>query len=90
MIPTCDDCYISICNRIHQPICIINSPGPKTRQVFFNYIQCLYFSVVTFTTLGYGDYVPIGVSRVASALEAFTGSFTIALFVVVFVRKLTR
>lgn len=55
-----------------------------------NYLQCLYFSVVTFTTLGYGDYIPVGASRVASALEAFTGSFTIALFVVVFVRKLTR
>ena len=50
----------------------------------------LYYSVVTFTTLGYGDLVPIGFSRLFAAVEAFTGSFTLALFVVVFVKKMTR
>lgn len=54
------------------------------------FFSSLYFSVVTFTTLGYGDYNPIGVSRAIAAIEAFTGSFTIALFVVVFVKKMTR
>jgi hypothetical protein len=52
--------------------------------------SCLYYSVVTFTTLGYGDFTPVGISRAIAALEAFTGSFTIALFVVVFVKKMTR
>jgi len=52
--------------------------------------SCLYYSVVTFTTLGYGDFTPIGISRAIAAIEAFTGSFTIALFVVVFVKKMTR
>lgn len=51
---------------------------------------CLYYSVVTFTTLGYGDITPVGLSRLVAAVEAFTGSFTIALFVVVFVKKMTR
>ncbi|WP_299797415.1 ion channel [uncultured Shewanella sp.] len=55
--------------------------------LFFN---CIYYSVVTFTTLGYGDFTPIGLSRAIAAIEAFTGSFTIALFVVVFVKKMTR
>lgn len=50
----------------------------------------LYFSVVTFTTLGYGDLVPLGYSRLVAAIEAFAGSFTLALFVVVFVKKMTR
>ncbi len=54
------------------------------------FAKAVYFSVVTFTTLGYGDFVPIGLARLVSALEAFTGAFTIALFVVVFVRKMTR
>lgn len=54
------------------------------------FLSCLYYSVVTFTTLGYGDFTPIGVSRAFAAIEAFTGSFTIALFVVVFVKKMTR
>ncbi|WP_419905603.1 ion channel [Kiloniella sp.] len=54
---------------------------------FFNSI---YYSVVTFTTLGYGDITPVGASRFVAALEAFIGSFTLALFVVVFVKKMTR
>lgn len=57
---------------------------------FMMWGKTLYFSVVTFTTLGYGDLVPIGFSRVVAAIEAFTGSFTLALFVVVFVKKMTR
>ncbi|MEW6990930.1 ion channel [Colwelliaceae bacterium 6441] len=57
---------------------------------FSLFLSCLYYSVVTFTTLGYGDFTPVGVSRAIAAIEAFTGSFTIALFVVVFVKKMTR
>ncbi|WP_429223157.1 ion channel, partial [Aeromonas veronii] len=53
-------------------------------------LECLYYSVVTFTTLGYGDFTPVGLSRIFAAFEAFTGSFTLALFVVVFVKKMTR
>ncbi len=53
-------------------------------------LGCLYFSVVTFTTLGYGDISPQGWSRPIAAFEAFVGSFTMALFVVVFVKKMTR
>lgn len=52
--------------------------------------SCLYFSVVTFTTLGYGDITPHGLARPIAAFEAFAGSFTMALFVVVFVKKMTR
>ncbi len=51
---------------------------------------CAYFSVVTFTTLGYGDIIPVSTARALAALEAFGGSFMIALFVVVFVKKMTR
>lgn len=55
-----------------------------------NLVTCLYFSVITFTTLGYGDITPTGITRVFAALEALMGSFTLALFVVVFVKKMTR
>ncbi|PMJ91204.1 ion channel [Vibrio sp. 10N.261.55.A7] len=56
----------------------------------FEFFNALYFSVVTFTTLGYGDISPVGVARFIAAFEAFLGSFTMALFVVVFVKKMTR
>lgn len=54
------------------------------------FFSSLYFSVVTFTTLGYGDLAPVGAARALAAIEAFLGSFTLALFVVVFVKKMTR
>ena len=56
----------------------------------YAFLNCLYYSVVTFTTLGYGDLTPVGFSKVLAACEAFAGSFTMALFVVVFVKKMTR
>jgi hypothetical protein len=55
-----------------------------------NFLECLYFSVVTFTTVGYGEILPTGWVRAAAALEAFTGAFSISLFVVVFVKRMTR
>lgn len=56
----------------------------------YDFLECLYFSVITFTTLGYGDIVPTDFARLIAAIEAFCGSFTLALFVVVFVKKMTR
>lgn len=55
-----------------------------------NFFTCFYFSTVTFTTLGYGDISPVGFSRLIAAIDAFLGSFSIALFVVVFVKRMTR
>ena len=51
---------------------------------------CLYYSVVTFTTLGYGDIHPLGYSHILASAEALTGAFFMALFVVVFARKMMR
>ncbi|MCL1035975.1 pentapeptide repeat-containing protein [Shewanella submarina] len=69
---------------------LVFSPTESISEQFSLFFNCLYYSVVTFTTLGYGDFTPIGYSRAVAAFEAFTGSFTIALFVVVFVKKMTR
>ena len=54
------------------------------------YLLCLYFSGVTLTTLGYGDIAPIGISRAFAVNEAFCGAFMMALFVLVFGRKMIR
>jgi len=36
-------------------------------------LTCAYFSFITYTTLGYGDIVPIGHLRYLAGLESLTG-----------------
>ncbi len=52
--------------------------------------RCLYFSVVTFTTLGYGDVQPVGASRLISMVEAMLGIFLMSLFTVSVARRALR
>ena len=54
------------------------------------YGNCLYFSIITYTTVGFGDITPMSAAKPLAALEAMSGNFMMALFVVVFVRKLAR
>ena len=51
--------------------------------------ESVYFSVVTFTTLGYGDIQPLGVTRLFAALEALIGYFIFGLFVAVCYRAIS-
>jgi hypothetical protein len=54
-------------------------------------IDAIYFSFVTFTTLGLGDIRPLtNLGKAFICLEAVIGAFMIAVFVVVFVRKMAR
>jgi len=89
LILFCALCYfftgLSYSNQIHQ----FNFSNHFEQNINL-LLNCIYYSVVTFTTLGYGDFIPIGYSKAVAAIEAFTGSFTIALFVVVFVKKMNR
>ena len=51
----------------------------------------IYFSFVTFTTLGLGDIRPLNdLGKLLICCEAIIGAFLIALFVVVFARKMMR
>lgn len=55
------------------------------------FMDSLYFSIVTFSTLGYGDYSPSnGFSRVMANIEALGGLFFSSLFLVTLVRKYGR
>ena len=58
--------------------------------VIHDLLNCIYFSVVSFTTLGYGDYHPVGWSRVVGASEGFIGAFFMAMFVLTVGRKMNR
>lgn len=49
----------------------------------------IYYSIITFTTVGYGDFIPKSalISRLLAASEAFIGAFMIGLFIFTLARK---
>lgn len=52
--------------------------------------RSLYFSAVTFTTLGYGDFQPKGRLQLLCAAEAFLGAAMVAMATVVLARRYLR
>jgi len=50
----------------------------------------LYFSVMSFVTLGYGDFAPVGILKLITSLEALLGVASISLFTVAWGRKMIR
>ena len=50
----------------------------------------LYFSVVTATTLGYGDLHPVGIGRAIASIESIIGTGMWAIYLAVFARKYMR
>jgi len=64
------------------------SKGFLKNNVTRNFPDSLYFSLITFTTLGYGDFRPLeGWGRILAGSEAFIGAFMMALFVYTFARR---
>jgi hypothetical protein len=52
---------------------------------------CLYYSSVTFTTLGYGDALPYSRgARICASVEAYSGSILMGLFLVTVFRRVLR
>jgi uncharacterized protein YjbI with pentapeptide repeats len=64
------------------------SKGLLKNNVIRNFPDSLYFSTITFTTLGYGDFRPLeGLGRILAGSEAFLGAIMMALFVYTFARR---
>lgn len=55
-----------------------------------SFLDYEYFSVVTATTLGYGDLHPVGIGRIFASAEAIFGMFMWAVFLTVFARRYMR
>lgn len=56
----------------------------------YKVLDSLYFSIVTWTTLGYGDFKPIESLRILAALQAFMGYVYMAIFVGIFLNISTN
>jgi len=52
--------------------------------------RAFYYCGITFLTVGYGEYVPLGNIQWLAILIAFSGVFLMSYFTVAFVRKILR
>jgi len=84
--------YLYIVFALNVPGRLVFSNGEPIFQngVLYGIGRSLYFSIVTFSTLGYGDIHPVGLLKGFAAVEAFLGLVVMGVFVVSLARKLFR
>ncbi|MBL7903355.1 MAG: two pore domain potassium channel family protein [Bacteroidia bacterium] len=63
---------------------------PDTLNVSKGFWNSVYYSSITFFTVGYGDYFAYGAVKILAAMEGFVGVFLMSYFTVAFVRKILR
>ena len=62
----------------------VHTPAPLTLW------DTIYFSGITFATVGYGDFLPAPHARLLALTEGVIGMFTMGFFVVVLANRLRR
>lgn len=62
----------------------------KGTETVHSFVDSLYFSIVTWTTLGYGDFSPTKDLRLIAAIEALLGFLYMGLFVGVIAGTIVR
>ncbi len=69
---------------------VILSQGILFENLNTYFMQSLYFSIVTFTTVGYGDITPIEYSILLSGIEMLLGVTMVGIWTATLARKITR
>lgn len=65
---------------IHSEVGLMDISGPAPRPTH-DLGDAIYFSIVTSTTLGYGDFIPLGPGRPVAAIQALTGYLILGILV---------
>nr|WP_249122496.1 potassium channel family protein [Pseudoalteromonas sp. A22] len=71
--------------------CIYHSLGINYQgEVYkWTFLDCIYFSTVTWTTLGFGDFTPTADSRFYAAIEAVFGYLYSGILISIFLHWIT-
>lgn len=70
---------------------LIGEPNTEIAKFLYDLFQCLFFSITTFTTVGYGNYVPCSnLSIVVSSIQMILGISLSALWAGCIFRKISR
>ncbi len=69
---------------------IVSGIGSPEHEALSLVGRSFYHSAITFLTIGYGDFYPLGAVRLVSGIEGFVGLFLMSYFTVAFVRKILR
>ena len=62
----------------------------EKKLILVDFLESLYFSLVTFTTVGYGDIIPVGTSIILSSIEMILGVTLVGIWTATLARKITR
>ncbi|GAA0121043.1 MAG: pentapeptide repeat-containing protein [Clostridium argentinense] len=69
----------------------VNSNFKEVKTLIRDFTYCFHFSLVTFSTVGYGDLVPYGImSTIISSIEIILGVLMVGIWTSTLVRKMTR
>lgn len=86
--------FFMICNLFFASIFTIigvEQIGIVSSGYFDDFAESFYFSVQTFTTLGYGRLSPVGhLANLVAAIDAFTGMMTVALLTGLFFARFSK
>ncbi|MFT5760040.1 MAG: hypothetical protein ACI9LM_004824 [Alteromonadaceae bacterium] len=78
--------------NLYEILDLIYETGSTNKMTTFG--DFLYFSTVTFTTLGYGEYIPQGYAKIAAAIQALIGlgyfSFIIGISSAIFYARIDK
>ncbi len=66
---------------VHGRIGIMDATQVGPPRISHDFGDALYFSIVTLTTTGYGDFIPTGAGRALAGLQAIVGYLTMGILV---------